>query len=249
MKLIKNSFLIILIITNILCNQTYCLSQKQQQEAINEIQNQQYLNMQLINSYHLKLINLIEPKLRIYLRELKDNSLLLLIYIEPQIKEVEIIDYQVNYINKINNKELMKIELNHDLSTRLLVELKDLYQNTPYQICIQAKLKFVCDSFNDTDDPNRNFYHLLNQYCKSVKDSERIASQNNSSSKHNDQTIIINNCIDNIVTQKSISLQALTSSLGALISLIMVMSCIYSIQTCRTGRTLKKLNFRKPFEV
>ena len=160
-----------------------------------------------------------------------------MIFIEPQIKEIVILEYTVNYINKINNKELIKIEFNNDLSKRLLIELKDLNQNTPYKICIEARLQFSCHHQNSKEDISSKFHSLLNEYC------------NQTMAKIVEQKIIINSCIDNITTQKSVSLQALTSSLGALISLVMIMTCIYTIQSCKTNNkmNLRIGNCRKSF--
>jgi hypothetical protein len=195
----------------------------------------QYLKIELVNNLHSDLISLIKPKLRVYLRELKDNSLLFLIFIEPQhVKEIIILEYTVNYLNKINNQELMNIEFNNDLSERLLVEIKGLNHNTPYKICIEATLQFYCNISN-TSDSNENIQSLLNQYCNL-----------NKSKILNEQKITIRNCIDNIITQKSVSLQALTSSLGALISLISIMTCIYSVQSCKNGTKFKIFRFKKP---
>ena len=203
--------------------------------------NTQYLKTELANNLHSDLISLINPKLRVYLRELKDNSLLLLIFIEPQhIREIIILEYTVNYLNKINNKELINIEFNNDLSKRLLVEIKDLNHNTPYKICIEATLQFSCNISNISNfNSNENYFHsLLDQYCQ-------IFNSNNGKIL-NEQKLIINNCIDNIITQKSVSLQALTSSLGVLISLISIMTCIYSVQHCNPGKKFKIFNCKKP---
>ena len=200
---------------------------------------------QSTQNHLVNLINSYQPKLRIYLRELKDNSLLLLIFIEPQLKEIEIIEYQVNYTNKLNNKDSFKIQLNQDSSKRLIVELKDLNQNTPYKICISATLSYTCDyarslSSSSSQDNltfnNNDANGLLNEIC-------------NYKNIHADNSTKIHDCIDNIITQKSISIQALTSSLGAIICLLMIMSCIYLIQLCKPTKTFRRLNCRKPHTI
>lgn len=264
-----SSYLIILIlkydILKILCVSSSINQFKQQQQQLLLHHHQHHL--QTLNSYFLNLIDLIKPKLLIYLRELKDNSLLLLIYTEPQLKEVEISEYQVNYVNKLNNKELIKIELNHDLSKRLIVELKDLYQNTPYKICIQAKLQFTCNNLllfngnntlspamvsnnnefvNNDDDLNKKFYYLLKQYCFNIASLVNLNSNHTNVNRtyvfNANKKIIINNCIDDIITRRSISIQALGSSLGAIIALLMIMSFIYLLQMCKPGKAIQKLN-------
>lgn len=244
----------VLFLTTISCSNLQ-LFKKSKEENTNKgeemiVEDRKQKNTQLLDSYHSELIELINPKLLVHLRDLKDNSLLLLIFIEPQqIKEIVILEYTVKCINKLNNKELVNVEFNSDLSKRLLVEVKDLQHNTPYKICIEAKLELSCNNSSSVENLDMfvNVHSLLSQYCRILNEINFTSNNTKTATVKRFEAIIISSCIDNVVTQKSISLQALTSSLGALIALISIMSCIYAVQTCKTGQNIK-IGCRKSFD-
>jgi hypothetical protein len=177
-------------------------------------------NKFLVHNYYQALSNNniyaddLKPKLHIYSREINYNSLLLLMFIEPKINGLEIVEYNVNYLNKITNKELVKIEKNEDSSKRLIVELKNLNRDTPYKICINAKLVYSSNS--------------------SLYRSKRLPSANTN------VYYSIGNCIDNVITRRNMSIQALSSSIGAIITLVAIMSCIYLLQTFSSKKTIHR---------
>ena len=161
-------------------------------------------------------------KLNIYLRELNDNSLFLILVNEPQNQNFIIRDYTVRYTNKHSNKEMARTEFNLDSRKRIVVELNNLNENTAYKICIKATL--VTCEIKESDQ-------------ESFKDSNnyRVICNNIVNSTHYGNSI--ESCIDNIITNRSNSLQVLGSSIGAILSLLLVMSFVYFVQNYKSDTT------------